>query len=125
MNGKLMIVDDEEHIRQFYSEELKDEGYDVIALSNGYDLLEKIEKEKPNLIILDIRLRQHDGLDLLQVIKNSCYDVPVGICSAYDTYKEDIKSVAADFYIVKSSDLYDLKKNIAQTLQISYSNRAS
>lgn len=120
MNGKLMIIDDEEHIRLFYSEELKDEGYDVVTFSNGFNLLGKIEEEKPDLVILDIRLRTHDGLDLLQELKNSEYNIPIGICSAYDTYKEDIKSVAADFYIVKSSDLNELKKNISQTLQKSW-----
>lgn len=118
MNGKIMIVDDEEYIRFLYSEELEDEGYQVVTVSNGFRLLEKIEKERPDLVVLDIRLRDYDGLDLLQKIKNSFYHIPVGLCTAYDTYKDDIKSVAADFYVVKSSDLDELKNSIARTLHI-------
>ena len=118
MIGKIMIVDDEEHIRFLYSEELESEGYEVITVSNGFRLLEKIEKEKPDLVILDIRLRDYDGLELLQRIKNSFCHIPVGLCTAYDTYKEDIKSVAADFYVVKSSDLDELKNSIAKILHV-------
>ena len=113
-----MVVDDEKHIRLLYSEELEDEGYQVITVSNGYKLLEKIENEKPDLVILDIKLGDYDGLDLLQSIRNKFYDMPVGICSAYDTFKEDIRSIAADFYVVRSFDLTELKNNIAKTLYI-------
>lgn len=118
MSYKIMIVDDEEHIRFLYAEELEAEGYDVVTVSNGFRLLEKIEKEKPNLVVLDIRLRDYDGLELLQSIKNSFYHIPVGLCTAYDTYKDDMKSVAADFYVVKSSDLDELKDSIAKTLHV-------
>ena len=79
MNAKIMIVDDEEHIRYLYSEELEGEGYQVITASNGFRLLEKIEKERPALVVLDIRLRDYDGLDLLQKIKNRFYQLPVGL----------------------------------------------
>ena len=118
MNDKIMVVDDEKHIRLLYSEELEDEGYQVVTVSNGYKLLEKIESEKPDLVILDIKLGDYDGLDLLQSIRNKFYDMPVGICSAYDTFKEDMKSVAADFYVVRSYDLTELKNNITKTLYI-------
>ena len=118
MKPKIMIVDDEEYIRALYSEELADEGYQVITVSNGFKLLEKIEREKPNLVILDIRLANYDGLDLLQNIKKKFCDLPVGICTAYDTFREDIKSVAADFYVVRSFDLTELKNNIIKTLEV-------
>ena len=118
MKGKIMIVDDDEHIRFLYSEEFEDEGYDVVTVSNGFKLLEKIEREKPDLVVLDIRLRGYDGLDLLQSIKNRFYDMPVGLCTAYDTFKEDMKSITPDFYVVRSSDLTELKNNISKTLDI-------
>ncbi|MGD9157973.1 MAG: response regulator [Desulfobacteraceae bacterium] len=126
MNYKIMIVDDEEHIRLLYSEELEGEGYQVVTVSNGFRLLDKIERERPDLVVLDIRLREYDGLDLLQRIKNRFYHMPVGLCTAYDTYKDDIKSIAADFYVVKSSDLDELKNSIARTLHVfNQNNQAS
>jgi DNA-binding response OmpR family regulator len=115
--AKILVVDDEEHIRLLYSEELSEAGYDVITASDGYKLAERIDKEKPDLVILDIKMVDYNGLDLLQEIRNRFYNLPVILCTAYDTFKEDIKSIAADFYVVKSFDLADLKKKIAMALE--------
>ncbi len=115
--AKILIVDDEEHIRMLYQVELEDEGYQVATASDGHKLVEKIETEKPDLVILDIKLAGYNGLDLLQEIRNRFYNLPVILCSAYDSFKRDVKSIAADFYVVKSSDLTQLKKTIARALE--------
>lgn len=115
--AKILIVDDEEHIRFLYSEELADEGYDVATADSGYQLLERIEKEKPDLVVLDIKMVDYNGLDLLQDIRNKYYDLPVILCTAYDTFKEDMKSIAADFYVIKSFDLTELKNKIKMALE--------
>jgi two-component system response regulator (stage 0 sporulation protein F) len=115
--AKILVVDDEEHIRLLYSEELIEAGYEVITAADGHELTERIEKEKPDLVILDIKMIDYNGLDLLQEIRNQFYDLPVILCTAYDTFKEDIKSIAADFYVIKSFDLTELKKKIAKALE--------
>jgi two-component system response regulator (stage 0 sporulation protein F) len=117
MMAKLLIVDDEEHIRYLYSEELSDSGYDVITAESGLLLMEKIEEEKPDLVVLDIKMVDYNGLDLLQDIRNRFYDLPVVLCSAYDTFKEDMKSISADYYVIKSFDLTELKSKIALALE--------
>lgn len=118
--AKILVVDDEEHIRLLYSEELSEEGYDVITAESGYKLLERIEHEKPDLVILDIKMVDYNGLDLLQDIRNQFFDLPVILSTAYDTFKEDIKSIAADYYVVKSFDLTELKKKITMALEAKY-----
>lgn len=115
--AKILIVDDEEHIRYLYSEELSEAGYEVITADSGHMLLERIEKEKPDLVVLDIKMADYNGLDLLQDIRKNFYDLPVVLCTAYDTFKEDMKSVAADFYVIKSFDLTELKTRIAMALE--------
>jgi len=115
--AKILIVDDEEHIRYLYSEELSEAGYEVITAESGHMLLEKIEEEKPDLVVLDIKMVDYNGLDLLQDIRNKFYAMPVVLCTAYDTFKEDMKSIAADFYVIKSFDLTELKKKIAMALE--------
>jgi two-component system response regulator (stage 0 sporulation protein F) len=115
--AKILIVDDEEHIRYLYSEELSEAGYEVITAESGHMLLEKIEEEKPDLVVLDIKMVDYNGLDLLQDIRNKFYSMPVVLCTAYDTFKEDMKSIAADFYVIKSFDLTELKKKIAMALE--------
>jgi DNA-binding response OmpR family regulator len=59
----------------------------------------------------------YNGLDLLQDIRNQFYNLPVVLCTAYDTFKEDMKSIAADFYVLKSFDLRELKNKIAMALE--------
>jgi DNA-binding response OmpR family regulator len=115
--AKILVVDDEEHIRLLYSEELSEAGHDVITAADGYKLVERIEKEKPDLIILDIKMVDYNGLDLLQAIRNKFYNLPVILCTAYDTFKDDIKAIAADFYVIKSFDLTELKKKIVMALE--------
>lgn len=115
--AKILIVDDEEGIRMLYSMELQDEGYDVITLPDGKDLLEVVDRERPDCIVLDIKMREYSGLDLLQQLRKKYYDLPVILNSAYSSFKVDLKAVAADYYVVKSSDLTELKEKLKVALE--------
>jgi two-component system response regulator (stage 0 sporulation protein F) len=114
---KILIVDDEEVIRILYTEELEEEGYEVVTTGSGHGLIEVIEVEKPDLVVLDIKMAEHDGLDLLQDIRKDFYNIPVVLCSAYSSFKGDLKSIAADYYVVKSADLSELKQKIRMALE--------
>ncbi|MDR3641916.1 MAG: response regulator [Humidesulfovibrio sp.] len=115
---KILVVDDEKHIRMLYQEELEDEGYEV-ATSNGEEpILELLSREEPQVVILDIRLGpERSGLDLLQIIRARNAQVPVILSTAYDSFQHDLKSIAADYYVVKSVDLSELKGKVRQALQ--------
>jgi DNA-binding response OmpR family regulator len=117
--AKILIVDDEEGIRMLYSMELQDEGYDVITLPDGRDLLQTVDAEKPDCIVLDIKMREFNGLDLLQQLRKKYYNLPVILNSAYSSFKVDLKAVAADYYVVKSSDLRELKEKLRVALETS------
>ncbi len=116
MNKKILVVDDEHNIRLLLKEELTDEGYDVIMAENGEKALEMIASEKPDLITLDIKMPGEDGLSILRRIREIEYDLPVIICSAYSVYKSDFSAVAADHYVVKSSNFDELKNKIKDIL---------
>jgi len=116
MAFKILVVDDEAHIRMLYTEELTEDGYEVITAENGLGLIERIKTENPVVVVLDIKMVDYNGLDLLQDIRNNFYDLPVILCSAYDTFKDDMKSIAADHYVVKSFDLSELKQKITEVL---------
>lgn len=66
---RILLIDDEEHIRQFYTEELSDQGHQVSTLASGYGLLSKIDNIEPDAVLLDIKLVDYNGLDLLQEIR--------------------------------------------------------
>ena len=117
MKKKILIVDDEEVIRMLYGEELEEEGYTVVTAGSGHGLIEMIGQEKPDLVVLDIKMAEHDGLDLLQDIRKDFYNIPVILCSAYSSFKGDLKSIAADYYVVKSADLSELKQKIKMALE--------
>ncbi|MGD8915635.1 MAG: response regulator [Syntrophobacterales bacterium] len=110
--ARILLVDDEEYIRRLYTEELSEEGHNVLSAASGYNLLKTIDSFQPEAVVLDIRLADYNGLELLQEIRNLYHDLPVILCTAYDTYKYDQKSIAADYYVVKSFDLSGLKMAI-------------
>ena len=115
--AKILVVDDEVTLCALYAEELSEEGYEVDSTSDCRGLMEMIEQSGPDLILLDIRMGQYDGLDLLQNIRNVYYNMPVILFSAYSSFKYDLKSIAANSYVVKSADLTELKKKISMALE--------
>ena len=119
MSNKILVVDDERHIRMLYQEELQTEGYTVVSSDGSEDINALVKKEKPDLIILDIKLEGNPktGLDLLQEIRAHDTAMPVILSTAYDSFQHDLKSIAADAYVVKSVDLTNLKDTIKTILE--------
>ncbi len=117
MNDLILVVDDEIRIVKLARDYLERAGFRVLSAGDGTTALAMARQEKPDLIVLDIKMVDYNGLDLLQDIRNNYYDLPVVLCTAYDTFKEDMKSIAADFYVIKSFDLTELKTKIAMALE--------
>jgi DNA-binding NtrC family response regulator len=117
MNKKILVVDDESHIRMLYQEELQADGYEV-ALSDGREpILQVIDREKPHIVVLDIKLEGvGSGLDVLQAIRAVNSTLPVILSSAFESFQNDLKAIAADAYCVKSIDLTNLKETIRSVL---------
>ncbi len=117
MKNKILLVDDDEGLRDFYEEELEDEGYEVLTAVNGKEALQKLEKGKPDLIVLDIVMPKMDGMEALGRILRKDRGVPVILHTSHSIYQEDFMSWAADGYLIKSSDLTELKGKIRELLQ--------
>ena len=105
---KILVVDDEEHIRTLYKAELEDEGYEVIIARNGTSAMELFEMEKPDIVTLDIIMPDIGGIELLRRMKGMRPTIPVILCSAWD-YRDEFSIWASEAYIMKSADLGDLK----------------
>jgi len=114
---KILFVDDEESIRTLCAEELGEEGYEVITTGRCKNVLELIASTVPSAVVLDIRMEDCNGLDLLQEIRNAYQDLPIILNTAYNSYREDVKSIAADHYVVKSFDLAELKAKLAMVVK--------
>lgn len=115
---KILVVDDETHIRMLYQEELETEGYAVATSDGSEDILEVLGSTSPDIVVLDIKLgQQRSGLDLLQEIRSKEQTLPVILSTAYDSFQHDLKSIAADYYVVKSVDLTELKDKVRSALE--------
>jgi DNA-binding response OmpR family regulator len=114
--SKILVVDDESSIRLLYSEELSDEGYEVVTAGTPSEAVEKLRQEEFDLMILDIKLKNESGLDLLQKIVQDRHSLPVILCTAFSCYKDDFSAWLADGYVVKSSDLSEIKDEIRKVL---------
>ena len=112
----ILVVEDDKNQRLLYEQELKLEGYEVVTASDGKDALEKIQEQLPDLIIMDINMPKMDGIETMGKILGKNKEIPVIINTAYSNYKDNFMSWAADAYIVKSSDLVELKSTVKEVL---------
>ena len=116
--NKILVLDDNASIRMLYAEELTEAGYEVITSDNASELMEQLKRESPDLIVLDIKLADRNGLDLLQDVRATYHDLPVILCTAYPWFKDDLRSQAADYYVLKSSNVEELKQSVQRALRI-------
>lgn len=114
--ARLLIIDDERDIRHLYAAELEDEGYEVWTAGNSNEALELLRDREFDAVILDIQLDQESGLELLQKISRERGQLPVVLCTAFSSYRDDFSSWLADAYVVKSSDLNELKEQVRVVL---------
>jgi CheY-like chemotaxis protein len=112
----ILVVEDDTNQRALYEEELTDEGYNVLTAGDGKEALSRARENKPDLIVLDINMPVMDGLDTLSHLLEFNGQIPVIINTAYASYQESFTSWSADAYIVKSSDLTELKNTIKRLL---------
>ena len=114
--NRILVVDDEANIRLLYTEELTDEGYEVVTAGNISEATERLQEGAFDLAVLDIKLKNESGIELLQQLVKDRHDMPVILCSAFSCYKDDFSAWLADGYVVKSGDLTELKHEIARVL---------
>jgi len=114
--AKLLVVDDEANIRLLYAQELSDEGYEVVTAATALEAVEKLGDAEFDLVVLDVKLKNESGIELLQHIVKERHTLPVILCTAFSCYKDDFSAWLADGYVVKSSDMQELKDEIKRVL---------
>jgi two-component system nitrogen regulation response regulator NtrX len=92
MRKTILIVDDEESIRQSLGGILADEGYDVLTAGSGEDAMKTIGDELPDLVLLDIWLPGIDGIETLKAVKARHPQIPVVMMSGHGTIETAVKA---------------------------------
>ena len=114
----ILVADDDKNTRLLFRTELTLEGYRVILANNGLEALKKIKEETPDLLVLDLKMPNMHGLDVLRVIQKDNKELPIIICTAYekmlDDYEVWVSHVAG--YLIKPIDLDRFKKMIKRSL---------
>jgi len=114
---KILCVDDDSSLLFLYQEELSEEGYEMLVARNGKEALEKYDQESPDLVVLDIRMPNMDGLETLNALLGKNRQLPVILNTAYSTYRDNFMTWGAEAHVLKSSDLSELKKTIRKVLE--------
>jgi DNA-binding NtrC family response regulator len=113
---RILIVDDAANLRLLYRLELEAEGYEIIAVESGTKALEVLANEKIDAIVLDLLLPDCFGLELLGEILAWQRHVPLVINTAYEQFRDNFQTWGAEAFIVKSSDLSELKWVLKQII---------
>jgi DNA-binding response OmpR family regulator len=114
---RILVVDHDRGIQMLYEAELADEGYEVLTHGRADMLMRTIQQEKPDLVLMDLRLGGSDGLKLIERIRSSFDGMPVILSTAYPAFTLDPKLRAPDCFVEKSSDLTELKTKIKLILE--------
>jgi CheY-like chemotaxis protein len=117
---KILAVDDNESILEVLNEILQQEGYEVVTLSTGKEVLRTVEKIHPDLILMDVMLDdQMDGRDICSVIKqdDDTQRIPVILISATHNPEDTMDHTGgADDFIAKPFDISFLLEKIGKQL---------
>ena len=120
MNGKVLIVDDQFGIRILLNEVFQKEGYQTFQAANGVQALEILTKNKPDIILLDMKIPGMDGIEILKRMKKLNQHIRVIIMTAYGELDmiQEARDLGALTHFAKPFDIDDLrdavKKYIAE-----------
>jgi len=110
MNYRILLVEDEEHLRDTIKLNLELEGYTVVATGDGLDALNTIREGRFNLVILDIMIPTMNGFDVSERIRLENRDTPILVLSAKNSSEDRVKGLklGANDYLTKPFNLEEL-----------------
>jgi two-component system response regulator AtoC len=116
----ILVVDDEENIRELLRESLEDEGYRVNVAKNGQEAVEKVRALNPDTVLMDVKMPIMSGMDAFLKIKESQPDLPVIFLTAFgssDLAISAMKSGAYD-YLTKPFDIDEVRIKVKRALEL-------
>ena len=111
---KILVVDDDEDYNAYLTKFLSDEGYVTKGITKPADTISTLEQEKFHIVILDLKMHQISGTELLKVIKSKYQNVCVIILTGYHSFQTAVETMKLDAfdYLKKPFDLNDLRKSL-------------
>jgi len=118
--SKILIVDDDENIRNTMKTILEDEGYVVDLAATGSEAVQKTKKSAYNVALLDIRLPDMEGVELLKLMKDSVPRMRKIMVTGYPSMQNAISALNknADAYLIKPIDIESLLNTVKEQLRL-------
>jgi DNA-binding NtrC family response regulator len=119
-HAKILVVDDDENIRNTMKTILEDEGYIVDLAATGSEAIRKTKKSAYNIALLDIRLPDIEGVELLKLIKDAVPRTRKIMVTGYPSMQNAIAALNknADAYLIKPIDIENLLNTVKEQLQL-------
>lgn len=107
---KILVVDDEQPVRESLRRSLRFNGYDVLTASDGLEAVEAVRSENPELLILDVMMPNMDGLEVCRTLRREGWDRPILVLTARDGVSDRVAGLdaGADDYLPKPFALEEL-----------------
>ncbi|MDP2920347.1 MAG: response regulator [Dehalococcoidia bacterium] len=122
---KILVIDNEENLRKILQVNLTASGYEVITASNGEEGLALMEREKPDLVLLDIKMPGISGWEVLNILNSrpNLKDIPVIIMTAFlkSTEEARMKTTGVTGFLAKPFDVQELLDQVGKV----HSNKKS
>ncbi len=110
IDARVLLVEDEENLREAIKLNLELEGYEVVAAPNGKDALKKFREQRFNLIVLDVMMPEMDGFQVCEQVRLENADIPILFLTAKDSSEDKIRGLkrGADDFMTKPFNLEEL-----------------
>src|SRR5947209_4413977 len=115
----IYVVDDDDAIRTLLATYLQDEGFHVLEGTSGGEVLPTVQKESPDVVLMDLRMPDQSGMQALESVHSHAPDIPVVIMTAYNSSSAAIQAIqqGAYDYIAKPFDLAEVLHAIRRALE--------
>lgn len=116
---RILLVEDESHLRDALKLNLEMEGYEVVPTGNGRQALELFEGQHFDLLLLDVMLPEVDGIEITEKVRLTNVEVPILLLTAKDMSQDRVQGLkkGADDYLTKPFNLEELLLRISKLLQ--------
>ena len=118
LNGRILIVEDDAHVREMLAEYLRTHGYEVAHADHGTAMRDAVEKTLPDVVLLDVNLPGEDGFTLARFLRER-YDVGIIMVTAATDVADRVAGleVGADDYVAKPFDLRELRARVKSVIR--------
>lgn len=119
---KIFLIEDNPSLVKVYKQRLEKEGFEVIVSASGGEAVQRVNEERPDLIILDLILPEKSGFEILRELKESAStkDIPVLVLSVLEQQRDidEAKRLGATEYLMKpETALDDLVEHVKKTMK--------